>query len=68
MNQIIYNKEIGNSVIEFNLYDDGEFLVSITDDFKVSNGCDFLFSEKEFKELRDYFKSIDKTYSKSNID
>jgi len=56
---MIFNKQNGNSIIEFELCEDGELLIVITDDFTISNGCDFLLTQKELIELKEYFKKLD---------
>lgn len=52
---MIFHKKHGTNIIEFNLYDDGEFLVSVTNDAELDVGHDFLFSKEEFEELKKYF-------------
>ena len=58
---MVFNKQKGNSIIEFELYEDGELLISITNDFTISNGVDFVLTKKELIELKEYFKNIDNT-------
>ena len=56
---MVYNKQKYKSIIEFELFVDGEFLVSITDDYTISNGVDFIFTKEEFKTLKEFFKEFD---------
>jgi hypothetical protein len=57
---MIYTQTEGNSILIMKYYEEGEdLLITLKDDYTLSEGVDFLLNKEQLKKLIQYFKYLE---------